>query len=74
MLLPAFEQKLLGRRPQSSSTGSRWSSRRLAFPAITVGLGWLMLAASTQGTAEASIGGVVLAAMAALLIGVVFFS
>ena len=70
MLLPAFEQKLLGRRPQVSSAGPRWSSRSLTFPAVTIGLGWLMLAASTQGTAEASIGGVVLAAMAALLIGV----
>jgi len=70
MLLPAFEQKLLGRRPQAATPGTPWLSHRQIFPLITIALGWLMLLASTRGTAEASIGGVVLAAMAALLIGV----
>ena len=70
MLLPAFEHKLLGRRPQTVTPGAPWLSQRQIFPLITIALGWLMLLASTRGTAEASIGGVVLAAMAALLIGV----
>ena len=70
MLLPAFEHKLLGRRPQTVTPGAPWLSQRQVFPLITIALGWLMLLASTRGTAEASIGGVVLAAMAALLIGV----
>lgn len=75
MIIPAFERRLapglgLLEMTETDATGKqRLPGRAYIFPIIAVALGWVMLIASTQGSAEVAIGVVALTSMAAFLIG-----
>lgn len=74
MIIPAFERRLAGVDTPVDMVVKDGEERMVPhraffFPAVTVALGWAVLLFTVSGKAEVAVGGVALAALAALLIG-----
>lgn len=72
MIIPTFEQRLAPGDVEGSDdaeTARRHPRQIYRFPVIAVALGWVVLLFSVNGSAEVAVGGITLAALAALLIG-----